>query len=709
MKPLILSFILLFLTGIFADAQQRSKSFSELTVPYPGLYSSGMASELFEQSIVSTGNQENSDKEYPDNPNVLFPVAPRTNRSIDNYYDNLFYLCKVWGYLKYYHSSLSDGNINWDKVLIDNLPILKNVSSKNEFNNYLSIFFNKVGGMQTPNSPPPIVTDDLKYNLKTDWFNNENFSITTTNFLLDIQDKFRPRDNYYVQKNYGAGNPTFDNDKQYSNVNNTTEEIRLLSLFRYWNVINYFFPHKYLLDKNWNDVLKEIIPKIINCIDEKSYHNTILELAACTNDAHAFTTSGIIERYIRGYGFLPIKLKYINGYTVISGVGKGISNLMCGDVIKKLNGIPVNELRSNLKSITIGSNPANYERNINTDLITFTDQSKPVELEIENARGTFNYSVPLMNSTNYLSSFDKNENAWTIKNIESKKFGIINMGLLQVSQLQTMFNELWDTDALIFDCRNYPNGTMLQLISYLFPAPIMVARFYLPDITYPGTFYWSADFKIGSGNFTKTYNKKIYILFNEESQSQAEYTIMALEQHPNAVKIGSQTAGADGNVSIISLPGGIIAYYTGYGVFYPDYCQTQRIGIIPGINVVPTIEGLRNEKDEVLEAAFNAFLNLTGIKDDKIINAEFSLSQNYPNPFNPSTVIKYQLPVAGYVTLKVYDLLGREVATLADEYKPAGSYHSQFSILNSQFSSGVYFYRLKAGDKVQTRKLVLIK
>ncbi len=88
---------------------------------------------------------------------------------------------------------------------------------------------------------------------------------------------------------------------------------------------------------------------------------------------------------------------------------------------------------------------------------------------------------------------------------------------------------------------------------------------------------------------------------------------------------------------------------------------------------------------------------------------EFKLAQNFPNPFNPSTTINYQLSASSHVTLKVFDVLGREVATLVDEFKTAGTYNSTFSTLRSSFSSGVYFYQLKAGGFVQTKKFILTK
>ena len=93
--------------------------------------------------------------------------------------------------------------------------------------------------------------------------------------------------------------------------------------------------------------------------------------------------------------------------------------------------------------------------------------------------------------------------------------------------------------------------------------------------------------------------------------------------------------------------------------------------------------------------------------------ANYDLSQNYPNPFNPSTVINYSLPQNSIVTLKVYDVLGREVATLVNQEQRAGSYKVQFGNQNltetRQISSGIYFYRLIAGSYVQTKKMLLLK
>jgi photosystem II stability/assembly factor-like uncharacterized protein len=98
---------------------------------------------------------------------------------------------------------------------------------------------------------------------------------------------------------------------------------------------------------------------------------------------------------------------------------------------------------------------------------------------------------------------------------------------------------------------------------------------------------------------------------------------------------------------------------------------------------------------------------VTFIDNEPTQPTEFLLSQNYPNPFNPNTTISWQSPVGSHQAIKVFDVLGNEIATLVDEYKSQGSYEIEFDA--STLPSGVYFYRLQAGDFIQTRKMILLK
>jgi hypothetical protein len=118
--------------------------------------------------------------------------------------------------------------------------------------------------------------------------------------------------------------------------------------------------------------------------------------------------------------------------------------------------------------------------------------------------------------------------------------------------------------------------------------------------------------------------------------------------------------------------------------------------------------GVVGRIDEV--KIYNNFEGITtGVKEDNALPTTYELYQNYPNPFNPSTVISYQLSAVSYVTLKVYDILGKGIETLVDEVLEPGIHHSTFHIPHSAFTSGVYFYQLRAGSHVGTKKMVLLK
>ena len=102
---------------------------------------------------------------------------------------------------------------------------------------------------------------------------------------------------------------------------------------------------------------------------------------------------------------------------------------------------------------------------------------------------------------------------------------------------------------------------------------------------------------------------------------------------------------------------------------------------------------------------------IVGIEQFEGEVSTYGLSNNYPNPFNPSTTIKYQIPELNFVTIKVYDVLGNEVVTLVNEEKPSGNYEVEFntSSINHHPSSGIYFYQLKAGNFVETKKMILLR
>jgi len=183
----------------------------------------------------------------------------------------------------------------------------------------------------------------------------------------------------------------------------------------------------------------------------------------------------------------------------------------------------------------------------------------------------------------------------------NESIGYINMETVLDSDIENIFKSFENKKAIIIDLRNYPKMIFSSFSSYLNSKKIDFTKIYRPDINYPGKYIYKANLQTGKSN--KPFTGKIIIIVNDYSKSLSEFTAMAFQTAENAITVGSQTAGADGNVVIFEYLGGFRTTMSGNGVLYPDGTETQRKGIKIDIEVKPTIEGLRQNRDEILEKA----------------------------------------------------------------------------------------------------------
>ncbi len=514
---------------------------------------------------------------------------------------NLTNFIKIWGFLKYYHHSVAAGQTDWDSVFMKRAPAVLNLSNKVQADKYYLDWVNTLGDVPECKSCKQLAKDAILYNLNLPSYDSsKTLSDELKEKLRFIEVNRYQGKLFYVDAVANVGNTVYKNEKRYEDSIFPSQSMRLLTLARYWNIVNYFFPYKYVTDQNWNEVLAEMTPKFLVVNDTLDYHLAILEMVAKIDDSHGGAYTKQTSDFF-GLKWVPFLFKIIDGKAIVNRLldeKKALSNdVKIGDVFLLVNDKPIKDILQNVLKYISASNNVTKLRNVQGYVFNGNADSVLVSFERDghiNAKYLKRYSW---------KDFEGDKaNARPLVKIIPDNVGYVNMGVLERSNTDSVLNLVKNTKAIIFDVRNYPKGTMYKVATFLNPKAKEFVNFTKPDLSYPGTFESFPFYKLGMKN--KNYYKgKVYVLFNETTQSHAEFTVMALQTAPDVTTIGSQTAGADGNVSEIVLPGNIVTAMTGIGVFYPDGRPTQRIGIVLDIEVYPTIKGIREGRDEVLERA----------------------------------------------------------------------------------------------------------
>ncbi len=622
---------------------------------------------------------------------MLLPFGVQSQVTDEIYHERLFYTAKLWGHVKYFHSAMAGYMVDWDDVLLNSLDDIRNAPDNESFNQALLDMIHEAGPMETGSTLLPDFPDSLNNNNDTSWFYASKLSEDVSAALDTIRVRFRPQNNRYVSEQWNNGPPAFLVDSKYESVEGLPDEnMRILALFRYWNIIHYFFPYKYIMDQDWDETLAEFIPKIVEAEDALTYHLTFKKLTTRINDSHAFFSSPVFNAW-QGFAFPPFLARYIENQMVVTQVLPEV-DIAPGDVIKRIDNEEIDELRGRLRKYAHGSNDEIIERTINDFILWGQGGEFSITVSDGSTERTLNLN---RNSSNFnLLNFDDSPVWSETFSDDGCHFGIVDMGRLEVNQVASMFNDLWNTDAIVFDIRHYPRGTLWTIVNYLYRSSINNANFTQPDSNFPGRLVWVYS-NIGEGT-SSPYSGKVIILFDERTQSHAEYTVMGLERYHSSIKIGSTTAAADGNIAQISLPGQIRTAATFLGVYYPDYTPTQRIGIIPDIEVRPTIQGIRNLQDEVMNHALQCdVLMHTSDPDER-----GSISV-YPNPVHGEINYELSTEFPGAFSIDIYDILGRKVLSVNQST-------SSGTIDVSGLANGVYFIQASFFDITQTGKFVKV-
>ena len=366
--------------------------------------------------------------------------------------------------------------------------------------------------------------------------------------------------------------------------------------------MEYWSPYRDTAGQDWPAVLSEFIPKLALAKDKDAYQLGLFELIAKANDTHANLWSSLSIRPPVGDCAIPVEIRFVDDKAVVNRTGTTSAALQPGDVIDKLDGVPIPSLIEKWTPYYADSNDAARKRDLAANLTRGT--CGPVSVDVtRNGQGR-HISVARTPFTPTAITHDQPGDTFRML---SPNMAYIKLSSIKASDLPAYFEKAKNTKGLIIDIRNYPSDFMpFAMGAYFAAKPTVFANFTFADLANPGAFHFgrrpTEEVPVIEPGPVH-YPGRVLILVDETSQSQAEYTAMALRAMPNALVVGSATAGADGNVSNIPLPGGLSTMISGIGIFYPDHRPTQRVGIVPDIVAKPSIQGIAAGRDEVLETA----------------------------------------------------------------------------------------------------------
>lgn len=394
--------------------------------------------------------------------------------------------------------------------------------------------------------------------------------------------------------------PLWRPDNSYADAPYPSRELRLLAAVRMWNVVQLFYPYTKLMDVDWSQRLPVLLQRFEAAKDAKEYALEVAKASTELHDGHVFLGGHpAFDGILKVLG-TPFVVRNIEGKAVVTEIhapelAQGIS---VGDIIEKVDGESMEErarryllynvastedaARSKAFFMSLGGAPES------TGTFTVRDAKGVREVKVKRT----------------MEALQKERPHEPYKLLDGN-IGYVNLSQLTPEEVAAMFQKLQGTKAIVFDLRGYPQGTAAALAPYLNVKGAKIwARYEVPIVAGASSLNGrvSTVQEVPSED-VPLYRGRTVTLINEQAISQSEHLGLMLEATCGTTFVGSPTAGANGDVTNMLLPGGITMMFTGLDVRHADGSQLQRKGITPHVLVRPTIAGLRAGRDEVLERA----------------------------------------------------------------------------------------------------------
>lgn len=502
---------------------------------------------------------------------------------------------RIWGFAKYHHPAFASRSINADA---EYFCLLNDVlqapdSMKND------ICLKWISGL----GPYAIRDEEDGENMEN--FNDFNWISDSLSLGKALSDSFMrlrdadPENNQYVKQT--PVNVSYI-ETQYSDIPKDDVAYRLLGVAKFWNAVDSYSPNRNLTDRPWDDVLAEYIALAFDRSISFSalYSRMVSELC----DTH------VNSWYIPIFGgrFVPLMCQFAEDRLFVADTCSLVpNNFEIGDEIILIDSVSPIKRLNELAPYIPHSNRSSLLRDGSYATLLTAKNEACVEYVREGK--TYTTMISSVDGSKFVNRRFSSQNTSTKPEFKEVADGIgyINISNLTCKDEQDLENFLASCDKLIIDLRSYPAeyDVLHKLLPTFFFSQVReAAEVLLPQAHRPGGFIRTTVSTRKTSEPDKLYKGKLVLLVNAHSQSMSEYFTMFLQTIPGSVTIGSQTAGADGDVTRIQLPYASFNI-TGAGICYPDGTNAQRNGVKIDKVVEPSAEGMIRGVDEQLQEAID--------------------------------------------------------------------------------------------------------
>lgn len=377
---------------------------------------------------------------------------------------NLITLGKVWGFLKYYDPTVTSGEQQWDFALFRVMPTILTAQNRQAADAALLSWIKKLGPVKPCDACIRLNTKDLYLRPNLQWIHDTG--LLGTELSSELQNIYKNRETqkqFYITLAPEAKNAVFTNELPYKSIRFPDSGFQLLALYRFWNIIEYWYPYRKLIGESWDSVLTESVPKFALAGSRKDYELQLMRLIAEIHDSHANLWSSTDAFPPAGKCYLPVRIRYIQGVPVVAQLlnseSAKTSPFRVGDVLLKLDGRPISALFTQWSPYYGASNQAALQRDIATTMTR--GKCGPLMVGVRRAgRGLEVQAnrIPLPLAAVALTKLDLPGPTFRLL---SPEVAYLKLSSVKADKVADYIRAANGTKGLIIDIRNYPAQTVV--------------------------------------------------------------------------------------------------------------------------------------------------------------------------------------------------------------------------------------------------------